>query len=332
MKAAILEAYNEPLVVDEVLIVNRDLPAGQVGVDVEVSGLCGAQLQEISGEKPAPLPHLLGHEGVGYVREISPGVSRVKVGDKVVMHWRKGIGIESDFPVYHWNGKPFTSGKVTTLSEYSIVSENRLTPVPADLDNDFAALLGCGLSTALGIADRDIKAGDTVMIVGMGGVGACCVVAARYAGAGYIIEVDRNTKPFLSHGRMSFYTPEQLLSNPYAVADVIINTTGNTESISDTLPLLAPGGRYIIVGQPKPGHNVIINNARHLFEGEGKTIKATQGGGFQPSSDIQRYVRDYQQGRIDTKGIVSHRFKLEEINSAIDLMRAGGARRIMIDL
>ena len=77
------------------------------------------------------------------------GVSRIKKGDKVIMHWRKGEGIEADFPTYIYEGKPIRSGKVTTFSEYSVVSENRLTPVPHETPNELCALLGCGLSTAL---------------------------------------------------------------------------------------------------------------------------------------------------------------------------------------
>ena len=93
----------------------------------------------------------------------------------MVMHWRKGDGIESDFPSYTFNGKTMRSGKVTTFSEYSIVSENRITPVPSDTSNDFCALLGCGLSSALGTMENEaeLKAGESVMIVGCGGVGSC---------------------------------------------------------------------------------------------------------------------------------------------------------------
>ena len=75
---------------------------------------------------------MMGHEGCGIVEQIGPGVTNVKVGDKVVMHWRVGKGIESAFPKYVLDGKEITSGKVTTLTEYSICSENRLTSVPRE--------------------------------------------------------------------------------------------------------------------------------------------------------------------------------------------------------
>ena len=143
MKAAILEEINGPLTIGEVTL--TDLLFGQVLVKILVSGICGSQLQEIAGNKGNAkfVPHLLGHEGCGIVEDIGPGVTKVKKGDKVVMHWRKGDGIESDFPTYMFKGKPMKSGKVTTLSEYSIVSENRITPVPHDTPNELCALLGC---------------------------------------------------------------------------------------------------------------------------------------------------------------------------------------------
>src|SRR3989344_1211684 len=100
MRAAILEKISAPLVIGDVEL--TDLLFGQVLVKVLVSGICGAQLQEIAGNKGNAkfVPHLLGHEGAGIVEKIGVGVTRVKPGDKVVMHWRKGDGIESDFPVY----------------------------------------------------------------------------------------------------------------------------------------------------------------------------------------------------------------------------------------
>ena len=121
MKAVILEKLNSDLSVGKVELTS--LQYGQVLIKNIVSGLCGAQLQEIAGLKGNAnfLPHLMGHEGCGIVQEIGPGVNTVKVGDKVVMHWRKGEGIEAPFPKYRYNNRDMSSGKVTTLSEYSII-------------------------------------------------------------------------------------------------------------------------------------------------------------------------------------------------------------------
>lgn len=336
MKAAVLEHINSPLVIKDVGL--TALKIGQVKVKVLVSGLCGAQLQEIAGLKGNEkfLPHLLGHEGCGIVEEIGEGVTRVKIGDKVVMHWRVGSGIESPFPSYVVDGKTISSGKVTTLSEYSIVSENRLTTVPADADEYLCALLGCGLTTALGTINNeaDLKFGESVMIVGSGGVGLNLIQGAKMASAFPIIAMDISIEKeelAKSAGASVFVTKDTIdsvLSGQKI--DVIIDTTGNADTISATIQYLSDKGRYILVGQPKPGQSVSIPNANSLFLGNGKTIKATQGGKTSPNEDISRYVKLNKAGLLNIRSIITHEYSLDEINTAVEVLRSGKAGRIMI--
>ena len=344
MKAAVLHTVNAPLEIAEVEL--GELSFGQVLVKILVSGICGSQLQEIAGNKDNAkyMPHLLGHEGVGIVEDIGHGVGKVKKGDKVVLHWRKGDGIESDFPTYGYMGKKIRSGKVTTFSQYSIVSENRVTSVPHDTPDDFCALLGCGLSTALGtvLDEAKVRPGESLLIAGLGGLGACVIKAAHLAGARPIIGVDiydhkRNVLESLGGDRYINSTKEDVLKVLVELGhghgiDVIIETSGNAKSIASTLPLLAGGGRFIMVGQPRPGESVEMINAHHLFGGEGKTIKTTQGGRFYPTADIPRYLNLHRAGRLTTADLVTHRTSLDNVNDAIELMRAGKANRIMIDI
>ena len=319
MKAAILEEINGPLTIGEVAL--TELSFGQVLVKILVSGICGSQLQEIAGNKGNAkfVPHLLGHEGCGIVENIGVGVTKVKKGDKVVMHWRKGDGIESDFPTYIFNGKKMKSGKVTTLSEYSIVSENRITPVPHDTPNELCALLGCGLSTALGTIDEEaeVKFGESVMIIGVGGLGINLIKAAKLASAYPIVAVDihENKKEICaSLGADLFINSkkDKIQDEVYKKfgikeVDVIIETSGNKQALEETIPILSGSGRYILVGQPKPGESIELLNANHLFNGEGKTIKATQGGKFSPSKQIPRYIRMHKAGVFSTDNIISHK-------------------------
>jgi len=344
MKAVILEKIDGPLVVGEVGL--TDLAFGQVLVKVLVSGICGAQLQEIAGNKnnAAYVPHLLGHEGCGIVEELGAGVTKVKKGDKVVMHWRPGDGIEADFPSYVYNGKTIKSGKVTTFSEYSIVSENRITAVPMDTPNELCALLGCGLSTALGTINDEaqVKFGESVMIVGAGGLGLNLARAATLASAYPVILVDiydNKKEAAESSGAHLFINCKKdsikdKIFEKFGMkdVDVIIDTSGNKQSLEDTIPLLSGKGRYIMVGQPKPGENIELKNAHHLFGGEGKMIKATQGGKFSPSKDIPRYIKLHKAGILKIDDLITHRVKLDEINKAIDLVRSGQAGRIIIDI
>ncbi|TSC68805.1 MAG: Zinc-containing alcohol dehydrogenase superfamily protein [Parcubacteria group bacterium Gr01-1014_56] len=344
MKAAILEQINAPLTVGEVGL--TDLKAGQVLVKILVSGICGSQLQEIAGNKGNAkfLPHLMGHEGCGIVEDIGEGITRVKKGDKVVMHWRKGEGLEADFPSYIFKGKTIKSGKVTTFSEYSIVSENRITSVPQDTPNELCALLGCSLSTALGTINNEarVKPGESVMIVGAGGLGVNLIKAAKIAGASPIISVDiheHKREPTLALGADLYINAAveniaEVLQKELNIKNVqsIVDTSGAKQSLEATIPLLTGGGRYILVGQPKPGETIELKNAYHLFDGEGKTIKATQGGGFLPSVDIPKYLKLYKSGALNIEGVITHHVTLDEINDAIDLVRKGLAGRILIDI
>ncbi len=176
MKAAVLEKIHDHLTVTDVHLPTA-MQRGQVLVRVLCSGICGSQLQEIDGIKgnPEHLPHLLGHEGAGIVLAVGAGVTTVKEGDKVVMHWRKGDGIEAEPARYEaghtWS--PVKAGPITTFSEYAVVSENRVTSIPDDIPNNFAALLGCALSTAMSIVEHEANpnVGDVISVIGCGGLG-----------------------------------------------------------------------------------------------------------------------------------------------------------------
>jgi len=334
MKAAVLVELNKPLLLADIDL--TDLSTGQVLVRVLVSGICGSQLHEINGNKGnrIHLPHLIGHEGCGIVEKIGPGVLTVKPGDKVVMHWRPGLGIESNFPQYIMDGKKFSSGKINTLVEQAIVSENKLTVVPLDTNPEFAALLGCSLTTALGVIDNEshLRFGETVAVVGCGGVGLMVIAAARLRGAGEIHALDNATlKKDLSfnHGANFFHgNIAQLPDN----IDLLIDTTGNVEIISESFQKLSNKGRIILIGQPAPDQNLMIPNAIKLFNGSGLSIKASQGGGSNPHDDIPRYLKLLSLGHLSIEKLVTHRYMLSEVNEAFKTLRSGTSGRIMIGI
>lgn len=334
MKAAILEEIDAPLAIREVEL--TDLKVGQVLVKVLVSGLCGAQLHEIKGYKGNAkfLPHLMGHEGCGIVEGVGPGVTTVQKGDKVVMHWRPGSGIEAPFPNYVLDGKTISSGKVTTLSEYSIVSENRVTTIPSDTPSVLAAMLGCSMTTALGIIDNecDLKFGESVAVIGCGGVGLNLIQAAKMKNANPIHAVDiKHEMRVLSH----LVGADEFISNCEYIegkVDVIIDTTGIPEVINEAYQKLAPSGRLILVGQPAPGRGLEIMNAVSMFDGTGKSIKASQGGRTNPETDIPRYIALAMKGALEYESLHTNTFSLDEVNEAFDLLRSGKAGRIMVKI
>ena len=331
MKAAILTHLNQPLSVEDIELTPLDV--GQVLVRVLMSGICGAQLQEIRGEKNNEkfLPHLLGHEGCGIVEDIGVGVTKVKRGDKVIMHWRKGQGIESPFPRYVYKGKNISGGKVTTLSEYSIASENRLTVVNNDTPEELCALLGCGLSTALGVVnyDANIKFGENVLILGCGGIGINLLLGCKLANCGKAYIIDRElSKKQLAEANNGVFVSS--LSEIIGKVDCIIDTVGCMALLTESLPYLSDYGRALLVCQPKKESSLYFTNPINFFAGEGQTIRATQGGSILPDRDFKRYIELYKQGKINLNNIVTHTMTLEDVNEGIELVKSGKAGRVLI--
>lgn len=312
------------------------LEFGQVKIKMIAAGICGAQLMELDGTKESgPFPHIMGHEGVGIVQSVGHGVSTVREGDKVVLHWRKGDGIESDFPKYIHNGNLITSGKVVTWGQEVVISENRCTAVDPDAPDELCVLLGCGLSTALGTIEQEanLKVGESVLIIGCGGLGLNLIRAAKTRGASTIHAQDiwkHKEVVALQAGAHKFdYCSLGYPSPPLEIFyDVVIDTSGIDEAIRCGIDCLAPSGRFIMVGQPKG--SIKVSRGNRLFSGEGCTIKATQGGGFRPHLDIPRYVSAWKAGVINLDGIITHRIGLQEIEKGIGLVRNGEAGRVLI--
>lgn len=340
MKSAILVESKKPLIVEDVSLPNQ-LEFGQVLVKIFYSGICGSQINEIDSIK-APdkyLPHLLGHEGSGIVEKIGQGVTRVKPGDHVVLHWRKGSGIESSTPNYLWNGKKLNAGRVTTFNEKAIVSENRLTPIKKDFDLKLAPLFGCSVTTAFGVVNNDakVKIGQSVVIFGVGGVGLNIAQAASMVSANPIIgidvfqeKLDVGKKFGLTHifkGDLENFEKDinEIIGNNGA--DIVIETTGNTKVIEKAYQLTAPNGKTILVGVPNK--NISIYSLPLHFE---KVLTGSHGGSAVPDVEIPRYIRLIDQKKMSLQNIITHEFKLNEINKAIELFRTGKAGRIIINM
>jgi len=331
-RAAILVEQKQPLVIDDVEV--PALKLGQVLVRVLVSGICGSQLGEIDGVKGPDrfLPHLLGHEGCGEVLEVGEGVRHVKPGDRVVLHWRKGAGLESVPPAYGSRLGTVNAGWVTTFNEYAVVSENRVTAIPPDVDPEVAALLGCAVTTGFGVINHDARLaiGESVAVFGAGGVGLSIVQAAVLAGGHPIIAIDRfdnrldlarslGATHALNVAGTDVAGEVHGLVGPDGL-DVAIDNTGNVEVIGLASRLTGPRGRTVLVGVPPAGATAAISTLPLHFE---QRLTGSHGGGSRPHIDIPRYLRLLNHGRFALAPLIGRRYPLESVNDAIAAMRDG---------
>ena len=345
-RAAVLVESSKELAFEEVEF-REKLSVGQVLVQIKYSGICGAQVNEIDAIKGPDkyLPHLLGHEGLGIVVDVGPGVSKVKRADQVILHWRKGSGIESTPARYFMNDKVVNSGWVTTFSDYSIVSENRLTKISSDDLGELktaAPLLGCALTTALGVLGNDAQVGirDHILLFGAGGVGLCVVALASLFGVRKLTVVDKQaikldiarklgaTSTVLFEDKDSCATKLQQIDSTFGFS-VAIETSGSREGIELSYELSNSTARIILVGVPSVNNKISIHTLPLHF---GKKIKGSHGGGSNPDLDIPFLLELMQQGTLNICLIPVNVYKLENVNEAILQIRSGEPGRAILEM
>jgi S-(hydroxymethyl)glutathione dehydrogenase / alcohol dehydrogenase len=340
-KAAILVQSRQPLVVDQIALPDS-LGVGQVLVKVLYSTICGAQLNEIAAAKGPDkfLPHLLGHEASARVLEIGPGVTTVKEGDTIVLHWRPSQGIQCQPPAYKWRGAKLNAGWVTTFNDYAVISENRMTVIAPDYDLRNAPLLGCAVTTAAGVINNDakVKIGESVIVFGAGGVGLNVVQFAQLAGAYPIVAVDLvDAKLAMAKERGATHCINSKGAGDLdgeirkivgqQGPDKVIETTGVKSVIELAYNLTHADGTCVLVGVPN--EKVTIYTLPIHFN---KVLTGSHGGDAVPQVDIPRLIRLNRAGRLSFDGIITHEFTLEHINDALDLVRSGAAGRVVIDV
>ena len=326
--------------VDEIEI--PKLEHGKVLVEIKSTRIGGSQLGEIDGVKGPDhyLPHLLGHEAGGIVREVGPKVSKVKADDHVVCHWRPAPGISGPCPNYVWRGSTVNAGHVTTFSEYAVISESRLTPVGKNVDFDLCSLMADTLTTGFGVVlnDAQLKIGESIVIIGVGGIGSGVVIGARLAGAHPIVAVDIHDHKLEMAQKLgathcinsSKEDLESSIRNLFGSggADVVVEGTGNEKVIETAYQLTHPQGRCILFGVLPFDKKISINTLPLHF---GKKLTGSEGGQSRPASDIPRLVAMHEAGRYSIDGLITHRIGLEEVNLGIEKMRAGESIHTLIE-
>lgn len=341
--SAILVENGKPLAIDTLRLPDR-LKTGQVLVKLITSGICGAQLNEIDAVKGPDrfLPHLLGHEGFAEVLEVSPDSKKVAVGDHVVLHWRPGTGIESETPRYLLGNQVVNAGWVTTFNQFAVVSENRITKIKSSINSHFAPLLGCALTTSIGVLENDAKVNyrDSLLISGFGGVGSALLQFARFLRVRSVIILEkdeRKREEALRQGANYFISASNFDHCKRQLDDiclrigrpsVALETTGNARMIELCYEKSADQARVILVGVPALNDKASIYTLPLHF---GKVLKGSKGGDSKPDIDIPMIESLIESNDIKPENFVTHTFKFADINRAIQSLRNGIIGRIILE-
>jgi len=357
MKAAVMRANNKPLEIEDIQI---DSPkSGEVLLRTAASGICHSDLTVLEGGLPVPAPCVLGHEPAGIVEEVGAGVTDFKPGDHV-------IGCLSSFCgtcKFCTQGRPYlcpsqflprldgtsrlTAGgepmgqfaNLSSFAEKMLCPERALVKIRDDMPLDRACLIGCGVTTGIGAALNtvDIRPGDSVVIIGCGGVGLAALQGARIRGAGKIIAVDAQPWKFdIARKLGANECVDASDSDPVARvheltgggAEFVFECIGLVPTVQQAVAMTGRGGTTVLVGVvPIPKMAEFMPADLVLQE---KKITGSFMGSNRFRFDMPRYVEFYLDGRLFLDEMISSRIPLEEVNEGLDRMRKGEAARQVI--
>jgi S-(hydroxymethyl)glutathione dehydrogenase/alcohol dehydrogenase len=336
-EAAVLVDLGGPLEIAELTI--PSLKPGQLIVEILMSGVCHTQVLESRGYRGDDrfLPHCLGHEAAGVVREIGPGVSKTRQGESVILSWIKGSGMDVPHTQYSWGSRTVNAGAITTFSRLAVVSENRVTPMPPGVAVDAAAVLGCALATGLGAVRNVAKAqpGQSVAVFGVGRIGLAAVMGAVVAGCHPVIAVDLNPEKLVVATRLGathVFGPDGVLEQIQQLCrggvDVAIEASGRPELMTTALRSVRPlGGTAIIAGNSRHGEMMQVDPKDLIV---GKRLLGTWGGDTVPDRDFGLYCELLRAGTVNLDAIPATYYPLDQANQALFDLESGAVVRPMI--
>lgn len=362
MGAARPYADSRPLGLETVTL---DPPGpGEVLVAIKAAGLCHSDLSVINGDRPRPMPMALGHEAAGVVEALGPGVGDLAVGDHVVMVFMPSCGHCDPCaggrpalcePGAAANGKGELLGGGVRLHDgsgnlhhhlgcsafaaHAVVSRRSLVKVDADLPFEQAALFGCAVLTGVGavVNTAGVRAGQSVVVVGLGGVGLSSVLGALASGASPVVAVDlsedklalaRSLGPVRTVNAADGDAVEQVRALTGGGADFVFEMAGSARALEAGWKMTRRGGTTITAGLPPPEAALAVNIVQLVAEE--RTLKGSYIGACVPSRDIPRYVRLFREGRLPVERLLSGTIPLERINEAFDALADGAAVRTVV--
>src|SRR3954454_1727430 len=362
-KAAVATAVGSPLEIMDLDL--ADPKEGEIRIELGASGVCHSDLSVTNGTLPLALPAVLGHEGAGTVVQVGDGVDNLKVGDRIVVSWVPQCG--KCYTCLHDQGEICEVGSVAamsggmldmtsrfskdgapifqmaasgTFSEETVIPAIGAVKLDTDIKIDAAALIGCGVLTGFGAAvnTASIRKGDTVAVVGCGGVGLNVIQGAKHAGAERIIAIDMVDGKLARAEKFGATTLVNAKSDPVAQvmelsggrgADVAFEVIGLGPTIEQTFQMTRRGGQAIIVGVPAFDVTMTITPAMDLLFQE-KQIRGSWYGSSNVHRDVPMLAKLYQEGKLLLDELISAEIELSQVNEALANMGSGEIARSVI--
>ncbi|WP_146341776.1 S-(hydroxymethyl)mycothiol dehydrogenase [Nesterenkonia sp. NBAIMH1] len=359
VNAIVALTKNAPATVEKIVI--PDPGPGEVVVDVLTCGVCQTDQHFQQGEVGDNFPYLLGHEATARVSEIGDGVTNVSVGDKVILNWRAVCGecracrkgqLQYCFDTHNASQRmTLEDGTeleaalgIGAFAEKTLVAAGQCTVVDDvdDASNAAVGLLGCGVMAGIGAAMNtgEVKRGESVAVIGVGGVGTAAVAGAKLAGATKIIAVDLDPRKLetakklgathtINSGETDAVEGIRELTGGFG-ADVVIDAVGVPATYKQAFYARDLAGRVVLVGVPDP--SLTLELPLQDFFSRGGSLKSSWYGDCLPSRDFPMLVDMYQQGRLDLDAFVTERVRLEDVQTAFDTMNRGEVLRSVVEI
>ncbi|MCC9305752.1 S-(hydroxymethyl)mycothiol dehydrogenase [Kitasatospora sp. RB6PN24] len=358
VKAVVAPGRGRPVEVREIVV--PDPGPGEVTVRVQACGVCHTDLHYRDGVINDNYPFLLGHEASGVVDQIGPGVTNVRPGDFVILNWRAVCGrcrpcrrgvptaCMDDFTAGQQmrltTGEPLSAALgIGAMAELTLVHSGQATPVDPAVDPAVAGLLGCGMMSGLGASMNtgQVAPGDTVAVIGVGGVGSAAVAGARLAGATRIIAVDIDarkldwarefgaTDVILADGSTDVVAGIRGLTDGLG-ADVVIDAAGQEETWRQAFYARSLGGTFVLVARPDSTMRLEMPLLDAFLRGG--TYKTSWYGDCLPSRDFPALVDLHLQGRLPLDRFVTERIGLMDVEAAFAAMGRGDVLRSVVVL